>query len=133
MSIILKKQLEKRRNIYSDIFNFLNNPEGYFLKNGDKIIGKSSILKTRPAIVGILERFEIINENTSSDENDEISGDSDSSKETDEESSENEYSELSVKKHLKTAFEKASAPIKKQRTDISSAKDLNSIVRKEIT
>ncbi|OMJ29577.1 hypothetical protein AYI69_g921 [Smittium culicis] len=44
----------------------------------------------RPAIVGILERFEIINENTSSDENDEISGDSGSSKETDEEFSEND-------------------------------------------
>ncbi|OMJ23370.1 hypothetical protein AYI70_g2295 [Smittium culicis] len=68
----------------------------------------------RPAIVGILERFDIINEKISPDENDEISGYSGSSKESDEESSLNEYSELSVKKRLKTAFEKVSAPIKKK-------------------
>ncbi|OMJ12139.1 hypothetical protein AYI70_g9292, partial [Smittium culicis] len=41
----------------------------------------------RPAIVGILERFDIINENISPDENDEISEYSGSSKESDEESS----------------------------------------------
>ncbi|OMJ16514.1 hypothetical protein AYI70_g6540 [Smittium culicis] len=88
----------------------------------------------QPEIVGILERFDIINENISPDENDEISGYSGSSKYSGEESSENEYSELSVKKRLKTAFEKVSAPIKKKkRTEISPAKDLNSIVRKEIT
>ncbi|OMJ07456.1 hypothetical protein AYI69_g11450 [Smittium culicis] len=69
----------------------------------------------RPAIVGILERFEIINENISLDENDEISGNSGLSKESDEESSGNEYSELSVKKRLKTAFEKVSATIKKKK------------------
>ncbi|OMJ23544.1 hypothetical protein AYI70_g2210 [Smittium culicis] len=87
----------------------------------------------QPAIFGILERFDIINEKISADENDEIGGYSGSSKESDEESSENEYSELSVKKRLNTALEKVSAPIKKNRTEISPAKDLNLIFRKEIS